>query len=404
MILQGGPGASSVGYGAFYESGPFNEQLQARNVTWVDTVNMLYVDNPVGAGFSYVDDESYLTTNNSEIAADMVALLTAFFKQHSEYSNTPFYIFCESYGGKMTTGIANALLQAISAGKLDVNFRGVALGDSWISGLDFVKAWPPLLQNVGMMDGHDVAVAMPAVNACAAAVAAGNWADATNLWGNVEDVLSKSTYDVNFYNYLQSGEFGWDDDTAGSTPMAFTAVGRTWESAPLGVKPRALETLARRHLDVYYPQDLAGLMNGPVKTAFGSVIPAQVQWGAQSNDVFSALSTDFMRPVVTGPNSVDALLAAGLNVTVYEGMLDVICTATGAEAWMAKLTWPFMDSFNRVNKVPFFDDAAGHLAGFVKTYKNLRRVLITHAGHMVPHDHPVAAAKMVAALTEQGSW
>ncbi len=33
------------------------------------------------------------------------------------------YIFCESYGGKMGLGLAQAILQAQQAGKLDVNLR-----------------------------------------------------------------------------------------------------------------------------------------------------------------------------------------------------------------------------------------------------------------------------------------
>ena len=37
----------------------------------------------------------------------------------------------ESYGGKMTVGFATVLLAAIAAGEIKMNFKGVALGDSW---------------------------------------------------------------------------------------------------------------------------------------------------------------------------------------------------------------------------------------------------------------------------------
>lgn len=73
----------------------------------------------------------------------------------------PFYIFCESYGGKMTAAFAEVLqevsalrerelqytdvhamltwcflvVQAINARTISVDFRGVALGDSWISAI-----------------------------------------------------------------------------------------------------------------------------------------------------------------------------------------------------------------------------------------------------------------------------
>jgi carboxypeptidase C (cathepsin A) len=39
----------------------------------------LFVDNPVGAGYSYVDSDDAFTTDVSMIAADMMVLLTSFF-------------------------------------------------------------------------------------------------------------------------------------------------------------------------------------------------------------------------------------------------------------------------------------------------------------------------------------
>jgi serine carboxypeptidase 1 len=34
---------------------------------------------------------------------------------------------------------------------------------------------------------------------------------------------------------------------------------------------------------------------------------------------------------------IDELLSYGVNVTVYNGQLDVICSTSGAEAWVQKL-------------------------------------------------------------------
>lgn len=58
--LQGGPGSSSTGYGNFAELGPLDINLKERNYTWVKDVNVLFVDNPVGTGFSYVENSSQL--------------------------------------------------------------------------------------------------------------------------------------------------------------------------------------------------------------------------------------------------------------------------------------------------------------------------------------------------------
>ena len=65
MWLQGGPGASSTGYGNFAEIGPLDIDLKPRSTTWIKEANIVFVDNPVGCGYSYVTDPSALTTNIS---------------------------------------------------------------------------------------------------------------------------------------------------------------------------------------------------------------------------------------------------------------------------------------------------------------------------------------------------
>ena len=63
MWLQGGPGSSSTGFGNFEELGPLTVDLKPRNTTWLRAANVLFVDNPVGTGFSYVTENSAFTTN-----------------------------------------------------------------------------------------------------------------------------------------------------------------------------------------------------------------------------------------------------------------------------------------------------------------------------------------------------
>lgn len=63
MWLQGGPGGSSTGFGNFDELGPLTVELKPRNTTWLQAANVLFVDNPVGSGYSYVTDKDAFTTN-----------------------------------------------------------------------------------------------------------------------------------------------------------------------------------------------------------------------------------------------------------------------------------------------------------------------------------------------------
>lgn len=148
MWLQGGPGAASTGFGNFAELGPLDYNLNERDYTWVKDANVIFVDNPVGTGWSYVDSSSALTTTNKQIADDLVQLMRGFYEDFPEFQTVPFYITAESYGGKMTAEFALELDKAIKEGSIESNFIGVGLGDSWVSPLDSVLTWAPYLLQI----------------------------------------------------------------------------------------------------------------------------------------------------------------------------------------------------------------------------------------------------------------
>lgn len=143
--LQGGPGASSTGFGNFEELGPLDSDLNPRENSWVKNANVMFIDNPVGTGFSYVDSNSLLATTNQEIADDLVEMMRGFYEKLPQFKTVPLVITAESYGGKMTVDFALALNKAIKNGNIECNLVGVGLGDSWISPIDSVLTWAPYL-------------------------------------------------------------------------------------------------------------------------------------------------------------------------------------------------------------------------------------------------------------------
>lgn len=85
--LNGGPGCSSMD-GAMMEIGPYrvtpDQKLAYNNGSWDEFANLLFVDNPVGTGFSYVDTNSYLHELN-EMADQFIIFLEKWFALFPEY-------------------------------------------------------------------------------------------------------------------------------------------------------------------------------------------------------------------------------------------------------------------------------------------------------------------------------
>lgn len=84
--MNGGPGCSSLD-GALMEIGPYKlkdaENLEYQPDSWNEFANLLFVDNPVGTGFSYVDADSYLH-ELPEMAAHFTIFLERYFQLFPE--------------------------------------------------------------------------------------------------------------------------------------------------------------------------------------------------------------------------------------------------------------------------------------------------------------------------------
>uniref|UniRef100_M1CFX6 Serine carboxypeptidase 1 n=1 Tax=Solanum tuberosum TaxID=4113 RepID=M1CFX6_SOLTU len=63
LWLNGGPGCSSLGFGAMLELGPFGvkpdgKTLYSRTFSWNKVANVMFLESPAGVGFSYSNTSS----------------------------------------------------------------------------------------------------------------------------------------------------------------------------------------------------------------------------------------------------------------------------------------------------------------------------------------------------------
>lgn len=135
LWLQGGPGASSL-YAVFNEHGPFLvnkcQGLKLRNHTWVSTYSVLYVDNPVGTGFSFTGDDAGYSTGQTAVGLNMYEALIQFFTLFPEYQQNDFYVTGESYAGKYVPAVSYAIHLNNPDASFKINLKGLAIGNGLV--------------------------------------------------------------------------------------------------------------------------------------------------------------------------------------------------------------------------------------------------------------------------------
>ncbi|XP_038705565.1 serine carboxypeptidase-like 47 isoform X3 [Tripterygium wilfordii] len=112
--LAGGPGCGGE-IALFYENGPFhfakNLSLVWNKYGWDKVSNLLYVDQPIGTGFSYTTNDSDLRKNQNDVTNDLYDFLQDFFTEYREFDKHDFFITGESYAGHYAPALASKILQ-----------------------------------------------------------------------------------------------------------------------------------------------------------------------------------------------------------------------------------------------------------------------------------------------------
>ncbi|KAJ4952510.1 hypothetical protein NE237_029342 [Protea cynaroides] len=135
LWLNGGPGCSSLGGGAFTELGPFfpkgdGQGLVRNSKSWNKASNLLFIESPAGVGWSYSNTPSDYTCGDESTAMDMHMFLVKWFDKYPEYKSRDFFLTGESYSGHYIPQLAIALLDHnMHSTDFKFNIKGVAIGN-----------------------------------------------------------------------------------------------------------------------------------------------------------------------------------------------------------------------------------------------------------------------------------
>lgn len=152
--LNGGPGCSSMD-GLWLELGPFRlaedkQTIKLNPYSWHLEANMLFIDQPVGTGFSFTKSKSGYAKNDDMINTQFYLFMKSFLALYPRYVHNeppsmnaktrPIFFTGESHAGHFIPTIVSYMLQknanmlkaGLSKGDVIMDVRGIALGNPWI--------------------------------------------------------------------------------------------------------------------------------------------------------------------------------------------------------------------------------------------------------------------------------
>lgn len=134
---NGGPGCSGL-LGFMTEQGPFRPDadgnIQPNSYAWNQIANMVFLEQPVGVGFSYSNVKDDYRIGDKQAAQDNLATILAFFEKFPHFNHTELYITSESYGGHYMPTWADAIINYNDAQEFPqnrINFKGFAVGNPY---------------------------------------------------------------------------------------------------------------------------------------------------------------------------------------------------------------------------------------------------------------------------------
>jgi len=365
--LTGGPGCSSE-MALFYENGPFtidNTTLVLNPYSWNSFANIMFVDQPVGTGYSYADSTFDYVVDEDQIAQDMYIFLEEFFKLFPQYLDLDFYLIGESYAGHYVPAIAYRVQQGNlhHDGPEQINLQGIGIGNGWVDPELQYPAYADFAKENNVISEAEYLIAEAAWTGCKGLIDNQDWLEAFEacqvmVEGILVDMGLHLGYDPNPYDYL--------------IPCA---------NPPLCYDFSSLTTY---------------LNSQSVQTALGVV---GHEWTDCNMEVHTLLLGDWMQNLET---NIPSLLEGKVRVLVYSGMLDYICNWIGGDYWTSGMVWSGQTGFNAVNETTWTVDNTP--AGFVKSYQGLTFLKVSNAGHMVPMDQPKNALAMLNTFLNNGAW
>ncbi|VEN37801.1 unnamed protein product [Callosobruchus maculatus] len=141
-------------YGLLEEHGPFgfnnDLKLELREHAWTNNHSVIYFDCPVGAGFSFTENDKGYARNQTQVGNQLYEALQQFFKIFPELRKNDFFVAGEGYGAKPVSALAYTIHKNNPHAEEKINLKGIAIGNGYIDPIQIGSA--ALVYELGLVD------------------------------------------------------------------------------------------------------------------------------------------------------------------------------------------------------------------------------------------------------------
>lgn len=139
LWLTGGPGCSSWN-SLVYEIGPLEfdldaslegglPQLRSYEYSWTKSASIIFLDSPVGTGFSYSTTQEGWPSSDTKAANEAYQFLMQWVAENPQYLEVPFYVGGDGYSGIIVPLITKLVIEGNEAGvQPNLNLKGYLVG------------------------------------------------------------------------------------------------------------------------------------------------------------------------------------------------------------------------------------------------------------------------------------
>ncbi|XP_062205002.1 serine carboxypeptidase-like 18 isoform X2 [Phragmites australis] len=346
-------------------------KLVYKNDSWTKVSSVIFLDSPVGAGFSYSDTEQGYKSSDTKAVNQILIFLRKWFDEYPEFLSNPLYIGGDSYSGMIVPTVTSEIARAKEVGgEPALNLKGYLVGNPVTDSNFDDPSIIPFAHGMGLISDEmyeaykkscsvgdnshqsvECTNSLDAIDECVKGIYTNHILEPLCTFASPHPHKPKPRINSGAREMLQLQDYTADaeihlSEISLKCRTAGYLLSRTWANnatvrEALGIHKGTVPSWIRCNYDVPYTSDITSTVK-------------------------------YHLDVTT----------KGYRSLVYSGDHDMIVPFIGTQAWIRSLNFSIVDNWR-----PWYVD--GQVAGYTRSYSNnLSFATVKGGGHTAPEYMP----------------